>query len=140
MTPRIEEDPALLALYTKIEHTRDTHAADVQRQADAILAVAGERPPEDRFAQLEKTAKRVKFLISVIAVPAISAMILVGKYLMTKSAADERALILREQQDELVKKHEAKILELGEAVRRLERERERRRDNEPDPPAKKDNP
>jgi hypothetical protein len=118
-TTRIEQDPDLNILYVRSEHNRALIAQQNRETKDAILEVAGERPPEERFAKVEKGVKIAHWIITAIAVPAISATLLVGKYIVTKAREDERALIQREADRAQIAANTRRINELEAELAKL---------------------
>lgn len=86
----IRGDPRLMVLYAKIKHERT-------RRGSAIMEALGKKPPAERMSAFERTLRRLRWLVVAVAIPAGSSTVLVGKYLMEKSAAEERARIELEQ-------------------------------------------
>jgi hypothetical protein len=115
MTPRIEEDPDLLRLYHKIEKGLRRERS---KRASDILAVVGEKPPAEVMSGLERTIRRLKYLIVAVAIPAGSSAILVGKYLTDRAASNERTLIERQQLVDKVAEHERIIKEISDLAKR----------------------
>jgi phage tail tape-measure protein len=86
----IRQNPALRVIYAKLKHERKRRASD-------IMAAMGAKPPAERMSAFEKTLRRLRWIIVAIAIPAGSSTILVGKYLVERSAASERARIELEE-------------------------------------------
>lgn len=140
-TERIDSDPELHRLYVKSEHNRALILEAKREAADLVLEAAGERPPDDRFKAIEKRVKRWHWLITVIAIPAITSILIVVKYLMLKSAADERSLVERERMIEQIRDMRSEISGLKSQLRDVENLARRnetrldswRRRDQPDP-------
>ena len=94
ITPEMErailQNPISRVLFAKIKHERKKRASD-------IMAAMGAKPPAERMSAFEKTLRRLRWIVVAIAIPAGSSTVLVGKYLMARSAAEERARIELEQ-------------------------------------------
>lgn len=142
VTQRIEEDPDLKRLYVKIERGLSRERS---KRASDIMDAMGKRPPAEVMSKLERTIRRLKYLIVAVAIPAGSSVILVGKYLTDRAAVNERALIERQQLIDRVGEHERTIKALSDLANKnatlietIERERYGRRydDRDSSPKAK----
>jgi hypothetical protein len=90
VTETMLSDPDKLELVAKIEREKRV-------RANAIMKAMGDKPPGPRMSSLERTVRRLKGVIVAIAIPFASSAVLVGKWLMSKAAEEERARIEREQ-------------------------------------------
>lgn len=90
VTETMLSDPDKLELIAKIEREKRV-------RANAIMKAMGDKPPGPRMSSLERTVRRLKGVIAAIAIPFASSAVLVGKWLMSKAAEEERARIEREQ-------------------------------------------
>lgn len=107
-----EDDPKSQILYARSEHNRRLIAIAREESANRDLEIAGERPPDARFEVLERRLRFSWWILTAIAIPALSSMIIVGKYLYTKGETDTRATFEREQLKAQMIDHEARLREL----------------------------
>ena len=123
ITQRIQDDPDLNRLFDKIESAkRNLQAAIVQQgktSADQVLAVAGERPPAERFSKIERGLRIVHLVVFLIAVPAITSMIMLGRYFYARGGLDAAADFQRQQETAEVKGLEGQVLELSKQLNQL---------------------
>lgn len=130
VTPRIEADPDLHALYVKEENTRRMLERVARESADRDLEIAGERPPETRFARIERRVRFWQWVVTAVAVPAIASTILVGKYLYNRGSEDTRARIERAADHQTIADHEIRVRAMEQLLTelkfRLERDNRRR--------------
>jgi hypothetical protein len=101
ITPRIAEDCDLNRLYTKIlkqkEDLERKMRAESQRNANLVLEVAGERPPDERFQGIEKRLRLAHWVISALVIPVVATVVLAVKYVYARGAADVRIEIEHKQ-------------------------------------------
>jgi hypothetical protein len=122
ITKRINEDPDLARLYARDEHTREQVRSMVlearKDAADRIFKAMGDKPPAEQMSALERTIRRLKVVITVIAVPAVTSAVLVGRYIYDRGVADEGARITLQQErdrvDALASQLDAYARELAE--------------------------
>lgn len=108
VTEIMREDPQQRAIVGLIAKER-------AHRANEIMKAMGEKPPNERMSATEKAIRWLKWLFVVVVVPAVSALLVVGKFLMSKAATDERALIEREELIERSRDYEQRLRAL-EAV------------------------
>lgn len=122
ITERIQEDEDLARIYAKVAKSTaaaQTREAQMRKEfANLVLEVAGERPPAERFAGLEKKVKFWHWVISALVIPTVAALVLSIKYVYTRGVTDTRIEIehkqvlqdiatLKSSRDELARQLEA---------------------------------
>lgn len=130
----MEANPALQLLLAKSQHNRAAIIESRQQASNLVLEVAGERPPDERFRKIERGVKAAHWIVTAIAIPAITSAVLITKYLVQKGRDEERAMIEREHDHAQIEANAKTIRELSDEVVRLRAQLE----TQPDPPVKKD--
>lgn len=115
ITAAIKESPELLALFAKIEHVR-TETVDAKKASANQLMAAIKSPPIEQMSALEKTIRRLKWIIVAVAVPAVSAMLMAGHYIYAKAVSDTRSAVEMEQLIQRVTNSEKKLDELRSKI------------------------
>lgn len=117
VTQQILENAELKRLFVRSEHNRALIIAAREEAANRDLEIAGEKPPPIRFDRVEKGIRRIHWIVTVIAIPAISSTILMGKYLYARGVDDALAKMQRDRDHETIEMLEKRLTELQ---RRLE--------------------
>jgi len=92
VTQRILEDPDLNRLFEKIEAHKRRSIKELEaakkNAADQIMAVAGEKPPQERFQKIERGLRIVHLVVVLITIPVITSAVMLGRYFYSRGSAD----------------------------------------------------
>jgi hypothetical protein len=124
VTQRILEDPDLNRLFEKIEAHKRRSIKELEaakkNAADQIMAVAGEKPPQERFQKIERGLRIVHLVVVLITIPVITSAVMLGRYFYSRGSADAVAELQRKQQADDVKALQVEVTDQAKAIGQIQ--------------------